>query len=154
MRALAMPGMGSALAHSKTGSYVVGWGEPASSAGSGETSNALVWVNRVMRDLGPMGGMFARAFDVNANGLVVGQVGNCVPVACRGDPFVWINGEKTSLPKIDGGTWAGATAINRTGTSSVSARRTSVAGISRAVTSTRCSGDATSQNSRQLLSMD
>jgi hypothetical protein len=73
MRALAMPRMGSALAHSKPGSYVVGWGEPGSSAGSGETSNAIVRVNGVMRDLGPMGGMFARAFDVNANGLVVGS---------------------------------------------------------------------------------
>lgn len=44
-----------------------------------------------------------------------GQVDNCVPDACRGDRFVWVNGEKTSLPKIGGGAWAGATAINRIG---------------------------------------
>jgi probable HAF family extracellular repeat protein len=115
MRAFAMPGMSSAVAYGKIGSYVVGEGEPTSSGESGEISNALLWVNGVMRDLGRMGGIYARAVDVNADGLVVGHVDLCRPDACRGEAFVWVNGDATFLPKVGGGGWAGATGINRAG---------------------------------------
>jgi probable HAF family extracellular repeat protein len=109
----ALPVMrGNTVANGVAGSRVVGTGVPDD---LGEVSHAVLWTNGVMTDLGRFGGIFARAHDVNLDGMVVGHVDDSSPDCADGDAYVWHQGSVTFLPKVGGAVWAGATAINGAG---------------------------------------
>jgi len=109
----ALPVMrGNTVANGVAGSRIVGTGDPN---GLGEVSHAVLWTNGVMTDLGRLGGIYARAHDVNLDGFVVGHVDDSSPDCTNGEAYVWSQGNLTLLPKVGGAVWAGATAINGAG---------------------------------------
>jgi probable HAF family extracellular repeat protein len=91
-------------------------GEGAPEEANGDWSNALIWEGGVLTNLGHLGGDYARAVDVNAAGLVVGNVEHNTPDCNVSDAFVWKDGQLGILPTLNGiNEHAVATAINRTG---------------------------------------
>ena len=119
MRALpSLPGTESgnyARASAIMGGRIVGEGAPDEA--DGDFSHVLIWDSGVMTDLGRLGGDYARAEDVNADGVVVGLIDYHPPDCDVMDAFVWSDGELAVLPVLGGeNSFAGAAAINRSGT--------------------------------------
>jgi probable HAF family extracellular repeat protein len=104
--------------HARANAIIAGRivGEGAPDEADGDFSHALVWNNEVLTDLGQLTGGYARAEDVNVDGLVVGHVDHDPPDCISGDAFIWKDDEVTVLPVLGGENgFAGAAAINRSG---------------------------------------